>query len=316
MSKITEYWESYDRFYSDFEKEGMNLEDLLLKSKFGFNAGKLTFSSKSKFNLGKNASHEISLKHKCSKLTAELKTKTGGENTLEVEADLYKKDDIKVGLFANSTYKLSECSCDCNTKAHFRVHHKDNALVTLGLENWDCCKGIPKDLVVGTSFGKVNDGHKFTVNTKFNFNIDSKFLQLAQFFVKGTKGDFTGLFNANLNRQAAEGGATQDMDFSFRFTKQLDDKVKVGGSLTHEVNSKKTNFAVVGSKQFDRVRVNGKVSSDRDLTVGITSVQDDITFSFAAKSTLACKTQKEGDAEKVRHFVNYGFGATVEFTRI
>jgi hypothetical protein len=66
MSKQTEFWENYDRFYADFEKEGLNLDDLLLKNKFAFNNGKLTFSSKSKFNFGTKvaASHEHSLKAK------------------------------------------------------------------------------------------------------------------------------------------------------------------------------------------------------------------------------------------------------------
>eukprot|EP00340_Litonotus_pictus_P007303 CAMPEP_0170529102 /NCGR_PEP_ID=MMETSP0209-20121228/16849_1 /TAXON_ID=665100 ORGANISM="Litonotus pictus, Strain P1" /NCGR_SAMPLE_ID=MMETSP0209 /ASSEMBLY_ACC=CAM_ASM_000301 /LENGTH=40 /DNA_ID= /DNA_START= /DNA_END= /DNA_ORIENTATION= len=34
------------------EKEGLNVDDLLVKTKFGFKGGKYTFSSKSKFAFG------------------------------------------------------------------------------------------------------------------------------------------------------------------------------------------------------------------------------------------------------------------------
>ena len=42
MSTI--YWENFDRSFDDFEKEGFNLDDLLVKSKLVFSGSKTTFS--------------------------------------------------------------------------------------------------------------------------------------------------------------------------------------------------------------------------------------------------------------------------------
>jgi hypothetical protein len=322
MSRLTEYWESYDRFYDDFEKEGMNLEDLLLKSKFNFHQGKLTFSSKSKFNIGSkvSANHEVGLKHKCSKISIDFKSKTGGENTLEIEGDSYKKEHITVAGYVKSVNNLSENKNSGDTKASVRIHHKDNLLLTLGVENWKCCNGGPKDFVIGGSFGKRVEEVKLTFNTLFNFNIDTKFLKLARFFVKGNKGDLTGLFLVNANRSESGEGekkvTTQAFDLALKFTKQVCPKTKVGGSLSHNIDDQKTEVALVGSHQFDRLRLNAKVSTERDLTLGVTSVQDDITFSFAAKSSLGSASEDSGETKKSKYWVNYKFGASVEFNRV
>ena len=77
MSKLINYWNSFDRNYDELEKEGQNFDDLLLKSKFQFLSGKYTFSSKSKFNFGEknNANHELGLKYKDKNGTIDLKEK-------------------------------------------------------------------------------------------------------------------------------------------------------------------------------------------------------------------------------------------------
>ncbi len=327
MSKLTTYWESYDRFYDDFQKEGLNLDDLLLKSKFNFYDGKLTFSSKSKFNFGAvaSAAHEVTLKHKCKKGTVELKEKVG-EVSFESEYNHWSKDNLSVGSFVKAVVSQSEKSCSSDSKVQLRVHHNDNLLLTLGAEEWNVCKGSPQVFAIGGSYGKVTEGGdkgtertKLSFNGLLNFNVETKYLQLVRLFAKAQKGDLTGLFLANVRRTQSSDEkkeTTHSVSLESRFTKEVNSTTKVGGFIAHDIDSKKTNAEVVVSKNFDRVRVNAKVNSKREAIVGITSVHDDITFNVAAKSTLQGKTEKEGDSENHRNWVDFKFGASVEFNRL
>jgi hypothetical protein len=320
MSRLTSYWENYDRFYDDFQKEGLNLDDLLFKTKLNFYDGKLSFSSKTKFNFNSvaTAAHEITLKHKNSKGTVELKEKVG-EITLEAEHNHWSKDNLSVGSFVKAVVNQSKSGCKSDAKVQLRVHHKDNILVTLGAENWNACKGLPKDFVIGTSFGQTTEGSKLAFNTLFNFNVETSYLQLVKFFAKAQKGDVTGVFLANLRRSQSDDDkkdSTNSIDISALFTKELDSTTKLGGFIGHDIDSKKTDAEVVLSKKFDKLRLNAKVTSKRSAIIGVTSVHDDITFNVAAKSTLQCKSEKDRDVESQRHWIDFKFGASVEFNRL
>lgn len=317
MSKLTAYWENYDRFYDDFQKEGLNLDDLLFKSKLNFLDNKLTFSHKSKFNFsqkGASASHELGLKHKCKHGTKELKEKAG-EFSLETELNHVEKDNIKVGSFHKTVVKHGENGHSSNVKVQLRVHHKDNALVTLGVEDWNACSGHPRVFALGGSYGKATEGKKHSFNGLLHFNIETRFLQLARFFVLHNQGDFTGLFEANIKRSQNESNESNNaIDLTAKFTKQVCEKVKVGGLLYHDIDSKKTNAEVVVSKKFDRLTFHGKVTSNREALVGITSVRDDLTLNVALKKTLRTKPKDEGEGN--RHWFDMKFGASVEFNRL
>ena len=319
MSRLTAYWENYDRFYDDFQKEGLNLDDLLFKTKLNFYDGKLSFSSKTKYNFNAvaSAAHEITLKHKNSRGTVEIKEKVG-EIAFEAEHNHWSNDCFSVGSFVKTVIKQSESSCRSDAKVQLRVQHKDNILVTLGAENWNACKGLPKDFVIGTSFGQKTEGSKLAFNTLFNFNVETSFLQFAKFFAKAQKKDVTGVFLANLKRSQSDDKkeSTNSVDISALFTKELDSTTKLGGFIGHDIDTKTTDAEVVFSKKFDRLKLNAKVTSKRNAIIGVTSVHDDITFNVAAKSTLQCKSEKEGDVESKRHWVDFKFGASVEFNRL
>lgn len=319
MSRLTEYWENYDRFYDDLQKEGQNLDDLLIKNKFGFHNGKLTFSNKSKFNFGPKvaASHEYALKAKLSKGTAEFKVKNG-QYTVETELDHFAKDQINVGSFANFETNNNSEGCNTNGKVHLRIHHKDNALLTVGVENLNLCTGAAGLLALGSSFGRVVDGNRVTFNSLVKYNLEAKHLALVSFFVKAKKGDTTGLFITNVNKKRVENDPllTQEVDLALKVVKQVCPRTKVGGELTHDINTAKTNLTLVSSLQFDKVRVNAKLDAERALTLGITSVHDDLTLIFTAKAALQGKLEKVGEAEIKKTWVNHQFGVSAEFNRV
>ncbi len=317
MSNLTAYWENYDRFYDDFQKEGLNFDDLLLKTKFNFHDNKLTFSHKSKFNFGSkgaSASHEASLKHKCAKGSLEVKEKAG-EFTVESERNLHSKENYKVGTFVKAVVKQGETGCCSNVKVNFRFHHKNNALFTLGTEDWNACKGYPQVLSLGGSYGKNVENAKVTFNGLLNFGVDTKFLHLAKFFVLVKQGDLTGLIQANVNRNKQENAeATNAFDVSASFVKQVCETTKVGGQITHDLEKKSTNAEAVLSKKFDKVRLNAKVSTKKEASFGITSTFDDVTINVSLKKVLKCK-KEEGDCGK-SNWLDLKFGASVEVNRL
>lgn len=326
MSRLTEYWETYNLNHDDFLKEGMNLDDLLLKTKFNFHQGNLTFKSKSKYNFdskGARAAHDLSLKYKCSKgSTIELKEKDNGENTLEAVLDLGNKDDFSFTGFANVRFLRNANVRDVESKIHLRTHYKNQGLLSLGVEGWDPLSGAPRLVSAGTSYGHKTDDVHSVFNTYFVFNTQERFLSLAKFFVQASRQNFQGRLVTNVNRSlsSTEGNdsksVSQNVDVNLSFSHQYDSKTRVGGELNYDYTNKSAGANLAISHQFDRLRFNGKISTDRSLTCGLTSVHDDFTFTVSGRGTLNSSSSQVEDKEVRNYWVAYKFGISLECNRL
>jgi hypothetical protein len=327
MSKnLTHYNENFDRSYDDFEKEGMNLDDLMVKSKFNFNSSNLTFSSKSKLNWGAKSSavHEYGLKHKCPRGTVDFKHKAAGETSVEVEKKLMDKDDIELHIYSKLVLDQGEDRKNCNANVMLRVHHKNNGLLSFGVENWaPCCHAAPTSVSAYGSYGHIHEGAKLAINGYLNFDIQKKFLPLAKVLISAEKNDVKGYFLTNINRSQVEtddkenpSSTNQLVDVVAKVVKEVNSTTKVGGVVAYNVEDKKADITLIGMKKLDRVKLNGKVGTDRSLTLGITSQHDDVSINFAAKSTLNSRTDKVGESEETKHWVTYKFGMSAEFNRL
>jgi hypothetical protein len=321
----TLYFEDFDRSYDDFEREGLNLDDLLVKSKFAFSNGNYTFSSKSKFAFGlKNlASHEYSLKHKGRNATLNLKHKAAGETTVDADSKLYTKDNLTVKSFSKFVLNQNEKRKNLDATLMLRLHHKSNALFSVGVENWAALNGSPDTITAYTSYGQNNNGANLVFNTYFNYNFVQKFLPRATFVVRAEKGDIHGYLQANVNRNRVHIDDTenpdrinQEIDLLAKFVKVIDPKKRLGATLAYNLENKKSDAAIYFSHVLDRVRLNTRVTTDRALTVGITSAFDDLTINFAAGSVLNSKTVTVGEVETKHHWADFNFGLTVEFNRV
>lgn len=326
MSRLTEYWETYNLNHDDFLKEGMNLDDLLLKTKFNFHQGNLTFKSKSKFNFdsrGARAGHDIALKYKlCKNSTIELKEKDNGENTLEAIIDLGNKDDFSFSGFANLKFLRNANVRDVDSKIHLRTHYKNQGLLSLGVEGWDPLSGAPRLLSAGTSFGLKNDDVHSVFNTYFVFNTQERFLSLARFFIQAKKQNFQGRLVANVNRALSSDqgnenkSVSQNVDVNVSFNHQYDSRTRVGGELNYDYSDKSSNANLAVSHQLDKVRLNGKISTDKSITCGVTSVYDDLTFTISGKGTLNSTTSQVEDKDVKNYWVAYKFGVSLECNRL
>lgn len=322
----TLYWETFDRPYDSFEKEGLNLDDLQVKSKLNFNSKKNTFSSKSRFNFGEktSAAHEYGLTHKCECGVYDFKHKAQGETSLEVDAKALTKDKVTLKAYSKLVLDQGVNKKNFTADVLLRVHHQNNALLAFGVEKWNALNGAPEAVSAYTSYGHKNNDSQVIFNTYFNYNIKSKFVPQAKFLLSGSQGDLAGYVQANVNRTQV----TQDndetkpkisqnsFDVIAKFIKVHDLKTKFGSAIKYNVDSKKTDAAVFASHSLDRVKVNARASTDNSLTVGITSVFDDLTLSFAAKSTLKNVEDVVGETKTKRNYADFKFGLSAEFNRV
>lgn len=323
---MTAYFENNDRFYDDFEKEGMNLNDLQLKNKFNFKAGKHTFSSKSRFDVGTKSkvSHELGFKTKCSGGFVDIKAKNNGEVSLDTDNQCIVKDDVILRSYSKFVFEQNEAKKNLNADVMMRVHHKDNALFSFGCEKWNVCAGAPTTASVYGSYGHNVEGTRFTGNMYVNYDIKNKFVPLAKFFVRAQKDKLHGFIQANINStqntvedtEKPKTVTSQKYDLVARVFNQVNDTCKAGLTLKYNVDAKKADVVLSGSHVADRVKFNGKIESDKSVTVGVTSVMDDVTVAFAARSALMTVTEKVEDKDVNKYHANFNFGLTAEFNRL
>ena len=325
ITMSTLYFEDFDTNYDSFEKEGLNLDDLLLKSKFAFMNGKYTFSSKSKFAFGgkNSASHEYSLKHKSQIGTINFKNKASGETTLETDTSCYTHKDMKLKAYSKFVLNQNENSKNLDANVLLRVHHKNNALLSFGFENWSALSGCPSTVTAYTSYGVNNSGANLVFNTYFNYSLLHKFLPKVGLLMRAEKGDVHGYLLANINRNRViskenenESTINQAVDFLAKVVKNVNSKTNVGATVTYNLEDKSSSTAIYLSHVLDRVKLNAKVDTGRNLSLGVTSAFDDVTINFAAGTTLNSKTVTIDSSETKTHWADSKFGLTVEFNRV
>lgn len=205
-----------------------------------------------------------------------------------------------------------------------RIHHKNNALFSFGVEKWNMCAGAPTQCTAYGSYGHNVDGNKVTANFYVNYDIKNKFLPLAKFFIKGQKDNLHGYIQANVNStqspdedsEKSKTVTNHQYDVIARVMNQVSDTCKAGVTLKYNVEKKQADVVLSGGHVADRVKFNGKLASDNSLTLGVTSVFDDVTINFAARSELKSTSQTVEEKEVKRHHVNFNFGLSAEFNRV
>lgn len=331
MSKTnTAYFENYDKEYDDFFKQGLNFDDFLLKTKFKFNKN-YTFSSKSKFKLGEKSSlsHEYGVKHSCSRGSVEFKHKESGEETLEVDQRLADKDDFSVSTLSKVVYSKSEKNCVCNVNSMLRIHHKNNALFSFGLENWNPCSGRPNEVSSYGSYFLNHDLGRFTFNAFTNFRVSEHLLTNFKFLVRREGNDnLNGYLLVNVDRSLVDATPQNSSDTEtkqvvknsasvlLKALKTVDSTTKLGAALNYDVDTKQTNAVLASSHNLEGVRVNARLGSDRTLDLGLTSVNNDLTLNFSAHTELKSSTEKVGETDVTKFWPAFKFGLTAEYQRL
>eukprot|EP00340_Litonotus_pictus_P007684 CAMPEP_0170520676 /NCGR_PEP_ID=MMETSP0209-20121228/6007_1 /TAXON_ID=665100 ORGANISM="Litonotus pictus, Strain P1" /NCGR_SAMPLE_ID=MMETSP0209 /ASSEMBLY_ACC=CAM_ASM_000301 /LENGTH=259 /DNA_ID=CAMNT_0010807143 /DNA_START=249 /DNA_END=1028 /DNA_ORIENTATION=- len=259
---------------------------------------------------------------------------------MEHQSKFYRKKDIEVGAYIKMALDQGEYRRNFSSTTQLRLHFKEHLLVSLGLEDWDMFQDSPQTLSSYFSYGKKLEKGRVSFNAYLSYNRQIKFLNGVKLYIVRETDDFNGVVeiknknsfdpitaeaNSSLNSEAKDGKGdkteslnpvSHEVSFNIYFNKKMDEDTVVGGSFNYDVNSKSSDAELMCAKRIDRVKLIGKVATDRSLTFGIESNFDDISLIFATKSTLGCKTDKIGEHEVTKHWVDYKFGVALGFNRI
>jgi len=334
---LTLYFENFDKSYDNFEKEGLNLDNLLFKTSFGFGQGKLNFNSKSVFAKDGSINHDYGLKLKDSTGTFTFKSNDAGELSLETDNKCLSKDDLN--LFAYSKFVFTPAEGLGNKKLEgnvmLRFHHRDNLLVSLGLEKWNAF-AAPKAISAYGSFGFKKDNITSSLSGHVKYDIEKKSVVNGRVVVHGSQGDLNGYLQVrydspkptekptegqNLEEQNSEKNDKKKVEDNVKVTlkvhKQVKPCLKTGLVVNYGVNSKEVDASLHASKQVDNVRINAKVDTKNTLTYGFTHTKDDLTLGFTAENQLLNDATEQNDKIVVtNHWGKFKFGLSAEYNRI
>jgi len=333
-SKLTDYNESYLRTFEDDEIERFYtpLNDFAAKSKLKFNRGKFLFRSNSTLNLLPSTTcfHQYRFIHNGEKSRTEFNHNSRGETSLEYESNLASKNNLEFGTYVHMILDQGEYRRNFASKIQGRLHFKDFFLFSLGVENWDFFASSPKTYSGYFSFGKTfkakNSEEKKRVSFNTYLSYDNLINQLSglKLYLIANSSNYRGIFEIDTKNTPNESSTTEgeklavnhDVKVNIKVNYSPSEKTLLGLNFSHDVNSKTSDTQLSCAHKVDRVNLIGKFSTDRTLVFGISSEFDDVKLSFAAKSTLGCKTVKLGENEITKHWVDYKFGVAAEMNRI
>jgi hypothetical protein len=341
MSRLTDTHQDYQGNFDDFQDDHFttDLNDLTLKTNLDFQKSKWNLQSTSAFNfLAKNsAEHSWKLSHavpNCANTWENSNEETSYENVVN-----FKKvnDDIDCGYYLKMLLNQGDQMKQINYTGLFRFHFKDFFLFSCGFEDHNFSKTtLPNVFSAYGSYGlildkEVKDPVRLSLNGYLNYNNFIKQLSEVKFFLIGENSKFSSLCELkfeNVVEEATKDNSSNLSDhnkapvvihnalLNIRVNHSADDDVNVGANFGYNVNQKQADVELMASKKMDRVKVIGKLNSERSMTLGITSKLDDVELNFTAKSTLDSKTTKVEDNELTTHWANFNFGLSAQIERI
>lgn len=332
MARLTDYHEDYNKNFEEFESQTFYIPDydLVAKTNLKFYKGRVLFNSTSSYNLLQkvSSSHKYKLSHQVRNSQTEFNHNSLGETNVEHENLFYQRPNYDLGAYFNMNLDQGEYRRNFLTAASLRYHHKDDLMLSLGVDNWDPLAFSPKNLTLNLSLGRrIKEKYKLSLNTYLSYSRSMQVISDAKFYVIGRTNDTNALIEI-VNNNSVDNNVTIDeknnssnvsshsIRINSRFNKVLNDKVVLGGNFSHDVNSKTSTFDLLGSFKIDRVKIISKLSSDRSLSLGINSVFDGIALNFGVKSKLGCKTDTLGERELTKHWIDYKFGFGISFDRV
>lgn len=336
MSFLTDYHEDWPDRFDQYENENFSLltDDLNLKTNLLFGNGKFNFKSHSSFDFlpKQTANHRYKLEHD-GKVATVFEHNSYGETSIETQSKLYSKDNFSFGSYSKMVLDQGEHRRNFSLLAQIRIHFKDFFLCSVGVEEWDFFKGGPEIFSAYASFGKkLKNDSRVSLNGYLRYDKSQSLVDTTKFYVLGESESFNGVFEIVNNNSIAEGEVkpstdtvketqetttkSHNVNINAKFYKELDENTMVGGIYAYDVNTKNSDVDFLFSKKVDRVKILGKLSTDRSFTSALESNFDGVKVALACKSTLGCKTDKIGDNEITKHWVDYKFGFSMELNRI
>lgn len=298
-----DYYEDYSRSHDDKFTENLSTDDFLLKGKYNFLGKTLKLSGKTKLNTTKDgrlaSSADYSITHNLSPVSSYMVTHKPDSVTLDGNFKLYQQDKILLTLYANSKLEQNENKRELPTKMQLRFHHEDNKIISFGFEQLDPFKSAsPKVLSTWGLFGgNLPNKFRFYAGAHTGFHLHNKTLLFHKYLVALKHRDVNGSLEFGIAQvphktKNAEGVEvdtfTNHRAIAFKVNGLPVDKVKVGGDLHFNFDTKKLSTKVFGEYAVDALtNVKAKFENDHSLTLGINhNYKGLINFGFVSRVIL------------------------------
>jgi len=244
---------------------------------------------------------------------------------------LHKKDNLLVTLYTKFDLEQNEKKRAFPGKVHVRIHHEDNKVLSIGLENYDLLNGAhPNDLSLYGIIGQdCKNGYRTYQGLYASFKLSTNKVNFHKYLV--------GLKHNNTNSVSIETGITrhvktekeeklEDTSSILEFDKVIDinadgevnKDLKVGGDVSFNIDTKDVATKIYASYKIDsETSVKARLENSDTLTLGLTHIYRQlITFGFITSLKLITPAKKEGETEsqslKKAHFKSK-FGVYIEF---
>jgi hypothetical protein len=201
--------------------------------------------------------------------------------SLDGNFSLWSQDKTWLSLYANSN--LQHEKNKWANKLHLRVHHDDNKIVSLGVEDWDVLSNNgPETLSAWGIFGfKVEQWRPF-VGVGAGLSTQSKKIVYHKYLVGLKQKDWS--LYAQLHAQMVKDAWKQEAGVIFDH--RINKDIKVSADIKADVNDiKAAKLILVGEYRLDGdTFVKARVSNDQSVTLSLTkNYRQLINFSFLTK---------------------------------
>jgi len=321
-----DYWESYGTNHETSLNEYSNTELFYAKGKFLFHDKVWKFTGKSKFNnenkkgedIQLEVNSEYALKNSCPKGTTEIKHK---QNSLEVESNcsIYDKEKVGVKLFTNFVLEQDKAKRQAPGKIHVRVHHDDDKILSLGVENYDIFNNWTPDTLSGwflygksldkgtkQVFGGVQTAFKLS-SKDFLYNkvlLGFKTKELKSFLEFGFLNEKKQMENEEKGKLTTVVHKVVDLKVDY----EVNEKLKVGGDINLNIDTMLPDIKLYKKFLIEKgTTVKVRLDNFETLIMGLSHTFGKIDVSMTAR----LKHIKPKFEEK-NHFKSK-FGFNIEF---
>lgn len=199
--------------------------------------------------------------------------------TFDGNFEVHRKDDLYVSLYSELKAEQSEVKRKLPLKLQVRVHHKNDKIISVGVEQWDYTKSATPDVFSASGLfgGEVAKGYKAFGGAYSAFRLSSRSLLFHKYLLGLKHANLTGYAELSFgetevsNKNKETGVVTKKMEWQKAVTLRMNGKpyrnMKSGGDLAYNFDSHELNSRVWGQYDLDKETNVRARYSHKDQTV-------------------------------------------------
>ena len=187
---------------------------------------------------------------------------------------LWNNNILHLSLYSLNALNQNNGDRSLTNKFHLRVHHENNKIFSLGVENWDVLSSkTPDVLSTWGIYGLDVNGWRPFVGANVAYRLSSNKFVYHNYLFGLKQKSFSTYAKAEVKREE------EKLDLSLTFDSKVNSDIKVSADLKYSKAKDKelkkdiytTNVTLVGEYRLDNATfLKGKISTDNSLILSIT----------------------------------------------